>query len=380
MPPDGWTMSAMSESPDSSLNAAIPRFVSAPGSPADRGREFGAAQADLVANTLARYRELFAAAHGLTPDQIRLQGERVADMVSRFWPDLADEIAGIAAGAGADERELFAANARTEILSGAGTPECSVIAALPGRSATGSLVMAQNWDWHPGLAPSRVVWTITEPDGRWLTTLTEAGILAKVGLNSAGLGVLLNILYCSLDAGVGGLPVHLLLRLLLQRCDDMASAQQLIRDARMSASSCITVGWQHDGQAELVSAELSPGGPAYVSPTDGVLLHTNHFQPEPPAGQDLYIRDWPDTISRLEDLRKQVGGAAVISPELIHDALRSHDGRPNSVCNHGEQAEKFSDQSATLASVVLDLGQRTMTLAAGQPCTMPYEPVETPAS
>src|SRR5581483_10609090 len=107
-------MAAMSESPDSSINAAIPRFVSTQQSPADRGREFGAAQAGLVANTLTRYRELFAAVHGLTPEQIRLQGERVGDMVSRFWPDLAEEIAGIAAGAQADERELFAVNARTE--------------------------------------------------------------------------------------------------------------------------------------------------------------------------------------------------------------------------------------------------------------------------
>ena len=235
------------------------------------------------------------------------------------------------------------------------------------------------WDWHPGLAPSRVVWTITEPGGRWLTTLTEAGILAKVGLNSSGLGVLLNILYCSLDAGVGGMPVHLLLRLLLQRCDDMESARKLMGEARMSASSCITVGWQHGHEGEVVSAELSPGGPAFVSPTDGVLLHTNHFLPEPPAGQDTLVRDYPDTVSRLDDLRKQVSGVAEISPELIQGALRSHDGRPNSVCNHNEQAEKFAERAATLASVVLDLGQRTMTLAAGQPCTVPYEPVELPA-
>jgi isopenicillin-N N-acyltransferase like protein len=380
MHPVGWTMAAMSESQNPSLNAAIPRFVSAPDSPAGRGQKFGAAQADLVANTVARYGELFAAGPGLTSGQVRLQGERVADMVSRFWPDLAEEIAGIAAGAGVDERELFAANARTEVLSGTATPECSLIGALPDRSATGTLVMAQNWDWHPSLAPSRVVWTITESDGRWLTTLTEAGILAKVGLNSSGLGVLLNILNCSLDAGVGGLPVHLLLRLLLQRCGDMASARQLMRDARMSASSCITVGWQHDGQAELVSAELSPGGPAFISPTDGILLHTNHFLPAPRAGEDTHLRDWPNTVSRLDDLRKHVSGVAVLSADLIYGALRSHDGHPNSVCNHGEQAEQLSEQTATLASVVLDLGQRTMTLAAGQPCTVPYEPVETPAA
>src|SRR5262245_17003795 len=137
-------------------NDLLPRHVSAPASPAERGREFGAAQADLVANTLARYRELFDAAHGLQPAQIRELGGRVETSLREDWPGLADEIAGIAAGAGVDAQELFAANARTEILAGAAAPECSVIGALPARSATGSLLLAQNWDWHPGLAASRV--------------------------------------------------------------------------------------------------------------------------------------------------------------------------------------------------------------------------------
>jgi isopenicillin-N N-acyltransferase-like protein len=368
-------------------NALLPRHVSAPASPAERGREFGAAQADLVANTLARYRELFDAAHGLQPVQIRELGGRVETRLREDWPGLADEIAGIAAGAGVDARELFAANARTEILAGAAAPECSVIGALPARSATGSLLLAQNWDWHPGLAASRVLWTIAGPDGQWLTTLTEAGLLAKVGLNSSGLGVTLNILYNSLDGGVGGLPVHLLLRLLLAECDDMPSALALLRQATMTASSCITVGWQPpaDGagggpaQAQLVSSELSPAGPHFVWPADGLLLHTNHFCPAPPAGEDRFARDYPDTHARLDDLRAQAGDG-LVSVELIQAALRSHNGSPLSVCCHGEQAEVLGDQSATLASIILDLGRRDMTLAAGQPCTQPYERVELAAA
>jgi isopenicillin-N N-acyltransferase-like protein len=368
-------------------NEVIARHVSPPATPAGRGREFGAAQAGLVAHTLARYRELFAATQGLGPAQIRELGGRVADTLHRDWPGLAAEIEGIAAGAGADTSELFAANARTEILSGAAAPECSVIGVLPDRSATGSLLLAQNWDWHPGLAPSRVLWTIAGPDGRWLTTLTEAGLLAKVGLNSSGLGVTLNILHCSRDGGVGGLPVHLLLRLLLQERDDIESALALIRQARMTASSCITVGWQGGGAggeagdgggAGLVSAELSPGGPAFVWPADGLLLHTNHFQPAPPAGQDLYAQDWPDTRRRLADLGRQVGGSGAVSAGEIQAALRSHAGGPLSVCCHGERAEKFADQSATLASIILDLGRREMTVAPGQPCTQPYQPVPVP--
>ncbi|HEY1640282.1 MAG TPA: C45 family peptidase [Streptosporangiaceae bacterium] len=364
-------------------NEVIARHLSRPASPAQRGREFGTARAGQVAHTLARYRELFRAAHGLTPAQVRELGGRVEAALRGPWPGLAEEIDGIAAGAGVDTAELFAANARTEILSGASAPECSVIGVLPGRSATGGVLLAQNWDWHPALAPSRVLWTITGPDGRWLTTLTEAGILAKVGLNSAGLGVTLNILYCSLDGGVGGLPVHLLLRLLLAECDDMPAALALIGQAAMTASSCLTVGWQplpgDPRPARLVSAELSPGGPQLVRPQGGLLLHTNHFCPAPPAGEDRFARDYPDTLARLADLGEQAGGG-LVSAGLIQAALRSHAGAPLSVCCHGEEAEVPGDQSATLASVILDLGRREMMLAAGQPCTVPYELVAVPAA
>jgi isopenicillin-N N-acyltransferase like protein len=357
-------------------NASLPQHESAPASAAARGREFGAAHAERVANTLACYRELFAAARGLTPGQIEVLGERVSSDLHRNWPRLATEISGIAAGAGASASELFAANARTEILAGATPPECSVIGVLPGRSARGSLLLAQNWDWHPGLAASLVLWTIHRPGGRWLTTLTEAGLVAKIGLNSSGVGVMLNILTSSRDGGVGGLPVHALLRL-LHECDDMRSALLLIRQAKVTASSCITIGCAGRGAAEagLVSAELSPGGHALIWPEDGVLLHTNHFRSGPPAGQDLYVRDWPDTVTRLASLRDDVEGSGAVSAAQLQAALRSHQDGPLSVCCHGEDAGQFADKAATLASVILDLDRPEMLVAAGQPCTGDYLPV-----
>jgi isopenicillin-N N-acyltransferase like protein len=356
-------------------SAAIPAHVSTEATPTDRGRAFGAARAEQVAGTLAGYRRLFAATQGLTRSEIEQLGGKVAGLLYRTWPDLAEEITGIAEGAGVPEPELFAANARTEILAGTRPGECSVVGVLPDRSATGRLLLAQNWDWHPVLAPSRVLWTVRQPDGTWFTTLTEAGILAKIGLNGSGLGVMLNILSTSVDGGVEGLPVHALLRLLLQRCRDMSSALRLIRGARMSGSSCLTLGWQDGGHAELLSAEVSPAGPAFVSPTAGLLLHTNHFQAGPPRGRDLYPQQSPDTLTRLQDLRQRLDGVPLLDVAQIQRALRSHTDGPLSVCCHGERAAGFSDQAATLASVIVEPGRRQIAVAAGQPCRQPYDGV-----
>jgi isopenicillin-N N-acyltransferase like protein len=360
-------------------SAAIPAHVSTEATPTERGRAFGTARAEQVASTLAGYRRLFAATQDLTRSEIERLGRTVASLLYQAWPGLAEEITGIAEGAGVPEPELFAANARTEILAGARPGECSVVGVLPDRSATGRLLLAQNWDWHPALAPSRVLWTVMQPDGTWFTTLTEAGILAKIGLNGSGLGVMLNILSASVDGGVEGLPVHALLRLLLQRCRDMPSALHLIRSARMSGSSCLTLGWQDGGHVELLSAEVSPAGPTFVSPTAGLLLHTNHFQAGPPRGRDLYPQNWPDTLTRLQDLRQRLNEVPLLGVAEIQQALRSHTDGPLSVCCHGGQAPGFADQAATLASVMVDPGRRQMSVAAGQPCQKSYGGVPTGA-
>lgn len=353
----------------------IPAHVSTEARPADRGRAFGAAQAGPVANTVTSYRKLFAATQNLSREQIEPLGQRVADLLRQTWPRAAEEIAGIAEGAGVPELELFAANARTEILAGARPPECSVIGVLPGRSASGRTLLAQNWDWHPELAASRVLWTVVEPDGTWFSTLTEAGLLAKIGLNSSGLGVAINILSSSLDGGVEGMPIHVLLRLLLQECHDMPSAMRLIRGTPVSGSSCLTLGWQSGPDAELISAEMSPAGPAFVQPDQDILVHTNHFLAGPRSGRDLYPGEWPDTLSRLDDLRHQLNGLPVLGPEAIRRALCSHAGSPLSVCCHGERAAGFADQTATLASVMLCPDELGMTVTPGQPCQPRQEAV-----
>jgi isopenicillin-N N-acyltransferase like protein len=260
---------------------SIPTHHSTEVDAGDRGRAFGRAHAAAVGNTVVAYRRLFQATREIDLADIRELGIEVGEQLTIDWPDLHEEIAGIAAGAGVDVAELLAINARTEILAGGAAPECSTIGILPEASAGGTCILAQNWDWHPDLAASRVLWSVHEPSGRWFTTLTEAGILAKIGVSSVGIGCCLNLLATTIDGGVAGVPVHILLRLVLQRCDRLSDALYLLLNAPTSASSCITVGQAGDGDGMMVSVEVSPGGAELIWPNrEGWLVHTNHFLDE----------------------------------------------------------------------------------------------------
>jgi isopenicillin-N N-acyltransferase-like protein len=275
--------------------------------------------------------------------------ERLIPGLARFGPsvrrmipadDLVAEIAGMAAGAGVSTDALLAMQARTELLGG---PECSLIG-RPGR-------VEQNWDWHPDVVP--LLWTV-ERDDRWFCTLTEAGMVGKIGLSSAGLCCGLNFLRCSLDGGVRGVPIHVLLRMVLDRHDSVADAVPFLRDAPVSASSCITVA----SEDEVVAVEVSPGG----SRTFGGerVLHTNHFLAGAPAGEDLEAADDPSTLLRLTALERFGSLRAPI------------------VCRHDDPRAAWEDRLATLASVVMEPGTPRLLVADGPPCRRPLREVPLP--
>ncbi|WP_051323784.1 C45 family autoproteolytic acyltransferase/hydolase [Candidatus Solirubrobacter pratensis] len=311
--------------------------VSHESTPRARGEGLGRAQAEHVRRTIEVYRRLCDLS----------AGGRV-----RASDDEHEEIAGIAAGAGVDCRELLAVNARTELIASA--DECSVVGA-------GGL-LAQNWDWHPDLQDSTLVWVVHER-GRWFATVTEAGMLAKIGLNDAGLGVCLNLLISSEDGGLDGVPIHLLLRRVLA-CRSVDEAVALLTSARVSASSAVTVATPGD----VATVELSPGGPNVLRGSTGA--HTNHFLEPPPAGRDVGLEESSSTEARLDAIRRL--------PLL--DALRSHEGHPNGVCRHVDESEPWAERTATLASVIMDLAARRLHVAAGQPCTAPHVEIDLAAS
>jgi isopenicillin-N N-acyltransferase like protein len=335
-------------------------------SPADRGRGFGRAHVDAVATTVEAYRRLlWETAGDLAP-----HGARVASAVGAGWPELVDEIEGIAAGAGQDPFELLAINARTELMSPIAATECSSIGLLRGDGVS----LAQNWDWHPDLAPARVLVTTAPPDAPWFATMTEAGILAKLGLNERGLACALNFLECSVDGGVDGVPIHVLLRVLLERCRTSADALELLLRAQVSASSCVTIAASEPGAAILFAVELSPGGSHVVqADEDGLLIHTNHFLARPPQGVDTQPGLHPGTLLRRSHLERIVRAGA--DPER---ALGEHLPLEGPVCRHADPEDDWSERRETLVSIALDPGAPALRIAAGPPCRTPYRDVSLP--
>jgi len=342
----------------------IPTHRSSERHPVDRGLQFGRAQSRAVANTVAVYERMFREDRGLGPTDVGERGREAAARIRAFRPALAEEIEGIASGAGQAPDVLFAVNARTELLAGglvAGTAaECSTVAVLDGERGSGVLV--QNWDFHPDLAGSRVIWTVDDGDGRRFTTFTEAGILAKIGSNAHGVALAINFLATDRDGGLDGVPVHVLCRAVLEEARTVGDARALIARTPVSASVCMTVAG-HDGAdgagVAACALERWPGGTEEqaTGPDRPWVAHTNHFL-DPIAARDTLAEgpSGPSTHGRMDRLVATLEREPALDPVQIAELLGSRGG-PGAVpiFQADDPTLPWLERCATLATIGLEV-------------------------
>lgn len=339
----------------------IPVHVSRESSPAERGLALGATWRPDIERTYQSYAMLFAA-YGLGPSRVRELGERALVETQAWAPELAEEAAGIAAGAGLEPWQLGVLNGRTEILAAAsatGEGECSTSVCLDGNAPPRTV---QTWDWHDTLRHVMLLRAIEVRPGFGVCTFTEFGIAGKVGVNSAGLGVHFNVLRHRGDHADIGVPVHVVARRILDEASTVDDAVRLARSARLSASTVITVVTRDEARC----LELSPAGVAELTGT--TLLHTNHFLDPALVPGERTVPEESTTVDRLAALDARV--AALRSPgrDARAAALVSHreDGVP--LCAHADPALPPHTRWESLATISLDVVECRIDVHEGGPC------------
>ncbi len=274
----------------------------------------------------------------------------------------------MASGAGVHPAVLFAVNARTEILAGRTVAsECSTVAAA-GCGPWGK----QNWDWHPEFMRSWIVWVIELDDSSWFATFTEAGLLAKLGINSHGLAVGLSRLNSPSDGFPDdALPVHVLLRVALERCATVEDVSDLIDEAASCASSCVTVA-AVTGDRMVAAVAFSLNASAVIrADANGILLHTNHFMSDAGWEAGLVGERSANSAPRLRTLSERSVDGHSEDATWAEEPLATQANGDGCLCHH-----TGADEPATLASVTLLPAARRMSLALGTPCSPPRAPVE----
>jgi isopenicillin-N N-acyltransferase-like protein len=349
-----------------------------------RGQQYGSQAAARVRQSVQAYQQAFAHFAGWDWETVRREAARFEAPVGKFRPAYLEEMRGIADGAGLDLTDVLAINVRTEVMYSAKArqaprndtqqppAECSAFGCVPAPGQEGPTIIGQNWDWLLHSAETLVVLEARQDDGPDFVTVVEAGLLAKTGMNAAGLGLVTNALVTDADVGEPGLPYHVLLRAVLD-CATVIEALRVLQAAPRSSSANYLIA--HASGAAL-DIEAAPGDftrlyPLY--PEDGVLLHTNHFLAPRIDPVDLSLWAMPSSFVRLQRLR---AAKTAMTLDDFRAVLADHADYPNSICAHPDPADHPREQGATIASLLMDLTARRLWLAAGQPCQVPHEPLD----
>jgi isopenicillin-N N-acyltransferase-like protein len=321
------------------------RQLSIRGTSEELGWQHGSSLALEIRKALEFYRGLF----GLSEEALLDAGQKYSGIISEFNPRYAIEIEAIAVGAGLDQRLLFALNSRSEIFNNVSVAECTCV------FNTKEALLAQNWDWSRLLEDLVVDLSIERPDGHRIRMLTEPGIIGKIGMNNAGLGVCLNIL--TTDQHLEGVPVHLLLRAILDS-NSMDEVEALLREHSGGKASHILVG---DSRGRCLSVEFAGQFKHRLQPEAGLLLHTNHYL----ANEVLNNAElFPSTRERFSKARALMLNGE--SRESIRAMLLDQSEAELSICRPYTLSEISGfGEVGTVFTLLMDLKRGGMEVRAG---------------
>jgi isopenicillin-N N-acyltransferase like protein len=194
--------------------------------------------------------------------------------------------------------------------------------------------------------------------------MTEAGIIGKIGLNSAGVGVTLNAVKAK-GVDFSRLPCHLALRSALESFTCAEAVLALERVGVAAPCHILIADLETSAGLECTAFDVMQLG---IRMQNGSCLekrficHTNHFI-EPHMGPNCHP-DLPDSTFRLERVNELLNQeTAMPSFGVIEKMLRDEANFPGSICRDQSGRDGF----ATLFSIVMDLKSHKAEVRMGKP-------------
>jgi len=311
---------------------------------------------------------------GIEPQQCLTYAGRFLDVMQTDAPFLLEEMEGIARGAGMSLKEILFLNARSELMSMGRAPnamkgECTAIGLTGKRTVSGKPILAQNWDWHERVHQTSAIFRIDPKQRPKAIFLAEAGQVGKIGVNENGVGVLLNILI--IERMEYGLPVHVLLRMVMGT-KDTAEAVAMVKNTRRAGASHFLIG---DKGGNIKGLELMPLAVKEIVPSEGAVLHTNHYCDAKMAEKDVGRLLLTDTFARFDRATALISKRKKWDNKSLAEIFTNHDDAPGSICRHAQAEDEEFLRIDTVASCIIDLSESKMLMSCGQPCEAIYREV-----
>jgi isopenicillin-N N-acyltransferase like protein len=344
------------------------KTVHCTGSPYEIGFHHGESAATEIHTNITTYTGFFQETAQISWEKARERA--VAEFLftlEKAYPEIVEEMKGIAdgAGGGLTRDDILTLNVRSEIALTNYTDGCTSISQV---GAANSMFLAQNWDWLEELRKGMLFLHISPKDSRiTFRFLGEAGIVGKIGMNSAGFGLCMN----AIRSGAfdkSKLPVHILSRRLLQYSTSVETAIAIIENFGVASTANYMIA---DSEGKHLDIECSPKGNTIIMPRNGYVIHTNHLYGENrPA--NLVDHPAPNSFSRLARMERltEIDLESNVSATFstLRARLADEQGAPVSICRDRPAGAVGMERMLTLSCYIMELKSRTAKILIGRPC------------
>ncbi|CAK7199576.1 hypothetical protein SEUCBS139899_002257 [Sporothrix eucalyptigena] len=365
------------------MTTPLVKTVRCTGSPYEIGLAHGQAVSDQVHTNIATYTAFFDETVQITWAEARRRAvSQFAAGLARSYPAILEEMQGIADGAagGLTRDDILTLNVRSEIALTNYTDGCTSISQVSQQK----VFLAQNWDWLEELHNGMVVLDISPAptdDGKTpvdrLLFLGEAGIVGKIGMNSAGFGLCMN----AIRSGALGrtdrhLPVHVISRRLLQFAHSFDDALAILGE--YGVASCINL-MLGDKSGKHADMECSPYGHTCINANEGgngagFVAHTNHLYGTVAGGRPAKLVDHPADnsfarLARMQLLTKEDAQNSVpVSFASLRARLSDLEGSPYAICRSRPPGAVGMERMVTLCTILMELTTGKGVVSIGRPC------------
>lgn len=347
-----------------------PPLVRVSGTHREMGRQIGEACRKQVQHGIENSRKLVADAYSqleLTWEGAQIQARKYIPFAQERYQQYVDEIIGIAEGANVSFDDLAVVNSMEAVTMDAlHLTRCTSLAVNDDLTANGHVLLAHNEDWVPEDEDDVFIIHARPKYEVPYLAMTYGGLLPNIGFNARGIAQLCDSVYPN-DSRIGTPRLVVSRAVLASEKPDEAIWNML--------SAQRAAGYNHvlaHESGELYSVEVSSRQFDILYGESGYIIHTNHYLS--PTMQQVE-RDPENLISsRVRYFRalRLIRREEKHTVQTLQKIQRDHVNFSNSICNHATDADDLLDREKTVNSVIIDLTDRVMHVAWGNPCENPY--------
>ena len=340
------------------------------GTPRELGRQLGEAAGEQIRGFCAIAMDRVNRTVAISREAALNVARESIPIAERYSPSSIEELRGTAETARVSLDELMLLQVRNQLKSGdSGCTSLSI-----GPPHQDDRIVAQNWDADPALDEFTIVLT-RRPTGKpAFTTITQAGLIAYIGFNSAGLGACANTLPA--PSRRLGVPHYFMLRGIYEATSLDGAVEAVTRGERAISANIMMTTPQGPANLEVTLDAVH----VLTGDGTGLVTHTNHCRhPElvkinesfPELIQSYSRQKRIDLLLDSETSTRGSGGPESTITEL-KAAFSDHDGYPRSICRHVNDDHPTGFWQ-TVFSVIVEPEKRQMHITRGTPCDHPYE-------